>query len=226
MNLARPISGHVLQTDALPQLDIPLAPGGLVVGHDGHRQPVIARIFRDRPTQIGVFGAAYLGKLLAFRALAVAAQVSVLTPRPATWEPLVRAAPAQWAAIMPAGTLSPHGATATRPSLIVEDAGMGEAQLRSDLGSWQTQAVLRPFVTPQMEGLLQAFDLVLVQRAQPETVPTIQAAFGLPEAITRWLPQMPDDTVALIAVATAQFVNLAPTSIEETVFGPPTLLDG
>ena len=61
------VTAHVLPVEALPQLDVPVAPGGLVVGHEGGRQPVVMQLFRNRPTYLGVFAAAYVGKLLAFR---------------------------------------------------------------------------------------------------------------------------------------------------------------
>ncbi|HSV66257.1 MAG TPA: hypothetical protein VLJ59_10180 [Mycobacteriales bacterium] len=220
------VAGHVLPFDALPQLDVPLSARGLVIGHEGQQQPVIVQLFRNRPTHVGVFAAAYVAKLVAFRALAVAAQVAVLTPRPQIWEPLARSAPAQWVTIGPAGAATPPAGTAARPALLVEDGGMAEAQLRSDLGGWQAQVVVRPFVTPQMVAPLRSYDVVLLQRVQPEAAQPIQLAFGLPDQTAQWLPHMPDDTVALIGSGQVRFVNLMPTPAEQAVFGTATRLDG
>lgn len=227
MSIAGPaVAGHVLPAEALPQLDLPLAVGGLVVGHEAKQQPVIVQLFGNRPTHVGVFAAAYVAKLLAFRALAVGAQVAVLTPRPAVWQSLIQVAPAQWAATFPPAVSTPPGGTAGRPTLVMEDAGMSELHLRTDLGAWQTQVVVRPFVTPQMTGQLRSLDAVLLQRTQPEAVGPIQATFGLAEQTAQWLPRMPDDTVALIGSGQLRFVNLVPTLAERTAFGPPTRLDG
>jgi len=218
--------GHVLPVEALPQLDMPIAHGGLVIGQEGQQQPVVVQLFRNRPGYLGVFAAAYVVRLLAFRALALAAQVAVLTPRPAVWQPLAGAAPPGWVVPGPPGAPTPPAGTPIGPSLVVDDAGMGEGQLRSDLGAWQTQVVLRPFATPQMASQLRSFDLVVLQRTQPEAVPPLQVSFGLPEQTALWLPQMPDDTVAVISPGQVRFVNLAPTAAERTAFGPPTRLDG
>jgi len=226
VNPARPgVPGHVLPVDALPQLDVPVSHGGLVIGHEG-QQPVTVQLFRNRPGYLGVFAAAYVGKLLAFRALAMAAQVAVMTPRPAVWQPLAGAAPPGWVVPAPAGAPTPPAGTPIGPSLVLDDAGMGEAQLRGDLGAWQTQLVLRPFATPQLAGQLRSFDLVVLQRTQPEAVPPLQVTFGLPEQTGQWLPQMPDDTVAVVSPGQVRFVNLAPTAAEHAAFGPPTRLDG
>jgi hypothetical protein len=220
------VIGHVLPVDALPQLDVPVTPGGLVIGHEGQgQQPVIMHLFRNRPTYIGVFAAAYVGKLLAFRALAMAAQVAVVTPRPPVWQALAGAAPPGWVVPAPPGAPTPPAGTPIGPSMVLDDAGMGEAQQRGDLGAWQTQVVLRPFATPQMSSQLRSFDVVVLQRTQPESVPSLQTNFGLPDQTAQWLPRMPDDTIAILATGEVRFVNLAPTQTERTVFGPPTRLD-
>jgi len=215
----------MLPVEALPQLDVPITPGGLVMGHEGRQQPVVMQLFRNRPTYLGIFAAAYVGKLLAFRALALAAQVAVVTPRPPVWQPLAAAAAPGWVVPAPPGAPTPPPGTPIGPSLVLDDAGMGEAQLRGDLGAWQTQAVLRPFATPQMASHLRSFDVVVLQRTQPESVQSVQSTFGLPEQTAQWLPQMPDDTVAVLAAGEVRFVNLAPTPAEHAAFGPPTRLD-
>jgi hypothetical protein len=215
----------VLPPDALAQLDLPVGHGGLVIGHEGQQQPVTVQLFRNRPSYLGVFAAVYVGKLLAFRALAMAAQVAVVTSRPAVWQPLASAAPAGWVVPAQPGAPTPPAGTPIGPSLVLDDAGMGEVQLRGDLGAWQTQAVLRPFATPQLATQLRSFDLVVLQRTQPEAVPPLQVAFGLPDQSAQWLPQMPDHTVAVISPGDVRFVNLAPTATEHGAFGPPTRLD-
>jgi hypothetical protein len=220
------VAGHVLPADALPQLDLPLAVGGLVVGHETQQQPVVVQLFRNLPTHVGVFAAAYVAKLLAFRALAVGAQVTVVTPRPAIWQPLIQAAPAQWVAALPPAAATPSGGTAGQPSLVVEDVGMDQVQLRSDLRAWQTQVVVRPFVTPQMTGQMRSFDAVLLQRTQPEVAYPVQSTLGLSEQNAKWLPQMPDETVALIGSGQVRYINLVPTTAERAVLGAPTRLDG
>jgi hypothetical protein len=151
--------------------------------------------------------------------------VTVVTPRPASWQPLTRAAPAGWVGVAPPGTPTPPPAAAARPGLICEDIGVVEAPLRRDLGPWQVQLLLRPFLTPQLVAPMRSFDLVLLQRVQPAAVRPIQVAFGLPEQTAEWFARMPDDTVAVLGSHRVEFVNLSPTRIEHAAFGPPTRLD-
>jgi ESX secretion system protein EccE len=223
---ARPgVAAHVLPADGLPQLDVPIDPGGLVLGREG-QSPVVVQLFRGRPTYVGLFAGAYVARVIAFRALAVAAQVAVMTPRPAVWQPLVRSAPAGWVVPAPPGAPTPPAGTPIGPSLVLDDAGMGEAQLRGDLGAWQAQVIIRPFATPHSIGQLRSFDAVALQRVQPEAVQPLQFTFGLPDQTAQWLPQMPDDTVAVLAGGQVRFVNLSPTQAELSAFGQPTRLDG
>jgi hypothetical protein len=224
--MARPgVPAHVLPADALPQLDVPIDAGGLVLGHE-QQQPVVIQLFRNRPTYLGLFASGYVARLLAFRALALAAQVAVLTPRPNNWQSLVAAAPSGWVVPAPPNSPTPPAGTAIGPSLVLEDAGMGEAQLRGDLGAWQAQVILRPFATPHSVGQLRSFDAVALQRVQPEAVQPLQLSFGLPDQTAQWLPQLPDDTIAVLAGGQVRFVSLAPTSVELSAFGKPTRLDG
>jgi hypothetical protein len=220
------VGGHLLPVDALPQLDLPLTAGGLVLGHSRPQQPVVIRLFGNRPTSVGIFAAAYVARLLAFRALAVGAQVSVLTPRPAGWQALIAAAPPRRVTVGRPGLPTPAGNSPVRPLLLCEDVGAGEATLRRDLAAWQTQVLLRPFVTPQLIGPLRSFDLVVLQRIQPEAVYPIQLAFGLPDRTAQWFARMPDHTVAALAGGRVEFVNLVPTSTETGALGPPTRRDG
>jgi ESX secretion system protein EccE len=223
---ARPgVPAHVLPADALPQLDVPIDGGGLVLGVE-QQQPVVIQLFRGRPTYLGLFASAYVARLIAFRALAVAAQVAVVTPRPAIWQPLIRTAPAGWVVAAPPGFATPPAGTPIGPSLLLDDAGMGEAPLRGDLGAWQAQVVVRPFATPHSVNQLRSFDAVALQRVQPEAVQPLQLSFGLPDQVARWLPQMPDNTIAVLAGGQVRFVDLAPTQAEVAAFGKPTRLDG
>jgi hypothetical protein len=219
-------AAHLLPSDALDQLDVPLTSAGLVLGHTSPGQPVVLRLFSHRPTSAGIFAAAYVSRLLAFRALAVGAQVVVLTPGPARWQPLVAAAPPRRVTLHPPGLATPTGNTVVRPLLLCEDIGAGgAATLRRDLGGWQTQVQLWPYVTPQLIGPLRSFDLVVLARVQQEAVYPLQLAFGLPERAAGWLARMPDDTVAALGDGQIQFVSLAPTAIETAAFGPPTRHD-
>jgi hypothetical protein len=213
--------GHLLPVEALAALDVPLSAGGLVLGHIRPGEPAVVRLFGNRPTYVGVFAAAWVARLLAYRSLAVGAQVTVLTGQRARWQSLAGAAPRGRVALDRPGRSTPAGNSPVRPLLLIEDLGAGEAPLRRDLSAWQTQLQLRPYVTPQQIAPMRSYDLVVLQRVPPEAVHPIQLAFGLDPRTAGWFARLPDGTVAALAGGRVQFVNLAPTGIEA-----PTRRDG
>lgn len=219
-DLHRP--AHTVGRAALPGLELPLAGGGLVVGQDRDGQPVVARVFRQRPTRVGVFGNVHVVTLLAFRALAHGAQVVVVSPRPPAWAPLVRAAPAgPWVTVVPPGSPTPPSGSVLRPSLLVEDTGVGQSRVRHDLGAWQCGVSVEPSLTDAVGPALAACDLVVVQRAALQATAPLRDALALPVDALQWLPQMPDDVFALAAPGALRFVRVAPTQVELATFGPP-----
>ncbi|HEY9389810.1 MAG TPA: hypothetical protein VIR27_08595 [Mycobacteriales bacterium] len=224
--IRRPVlASHALPEPAVAQLDPALARGGLVIGQEG-RRPLVVRLFRARPTRIGVFAAGYLARVLAHRTLATGARVVVVTDRPSPWSSLVRAAPVgpAWVNVVPPNAPVPTAGTLLRPVLLIDDAGPA-GDPRREVGPWQTAVTLRPYLTPQTVGSLRSYDLIMLQRTAVEAVGPVRAAFTLPAEATQWLPRMPDDTVALAEPGRVRFVNLAPTQVEQMAFGPPTRRD-
>lgn len=215
---------HVLPPDALPRFDPPTDSGGLVVGWD-RGEPVTVTMFRNAPTRIGVFAAAYVGNLLAFRALAVGALAMVATPRPLFWAGLAQVAPPNSLRRVPPNAATPPGSSPLSPLLVLDDAtGPDERVLRTDLGAWQTQVVLRSSQPPS--GRLRPFDLVVVQQVPLSALPLLARTFDLSGQHADWLSRLPDDIIGLVSPGRVQFVNLAPTPVEQQCFGPPTRRDG
>lgn len=221
------LASHALPEAATAQLDPVVTPGGLILGTEG-REPLVVRLFRARPTRVGLFASAHVARVLAHRALALGAQVVVVTGRPALWGALVRAAPVghAWVSVLAPNASTPTAGTLVRPTLVIDDVGsaVGEGG-RRDLGPWQTGVTLRPYVAPQAVGFLHTHDLLVLQRSPAEAVGPVRAAFHLPADGTQWLPRMPDDTVAVAERGRIRFVNLALTQVEQMAFGPPTRQD-
>lgn len=225
MSAAPRSPAHVLPVAALPRFDLPITPGGLVVGWE-RGEPVSLPVFRGRPTRLGLFAAAYVGRLLAFRALGAGARAMVATPRPAAWSGLARFAPHQAVRWGPPGSATPPGGSELSPSLIIDDGGPREPVLRTDLGAWQTQVVLRALLSSVAAGQLRSLDAVAVQRVMPNEVPPLERAFDLPGQTAGWLTRLPDHVVGLVFPGGIRFVNLAPTTVERQLLGAPTRRDG
>lgn len=213
---------HRLPVEALPALDVPTDRGGLVVGQDPNGQSVVLRLFRPAPVRIGVYGAGYFVTLLAFRALAHGAQVVVVTARPGPWAPLVRAAPPgpAWVSVLPPASPTPPAGSMLRPSLLVEDADVGQGGVRHDLGTWQAAVTFEPVLTDAAQSM-RSFDLAVLARPGRLSLRPVQDAFRLPADAVRWLPQMPDDVLALVTPGRCGFVRLVPSAVEQTTFGRP-----
>lgn len=216
---------HVVPVGSLPALDVPVRQGGLVVGQDPSGQPVILRLFRPAPVRIAVFGAGYFATLLSFRALAQGAQVVVVTARPARWAALVHAAPPgpAWVAVVPPASATPPAGSVLRPSLLVEDVEVGQGGIRHDLGSWQAALTLEPAVTDATIPAIRAFDLVVLARPTVAALRPLREVFRLPAEAVRWLPQMPDDVLALAAPGRCAFLRVVPSQVEQATFGTPAV---
>ncbi|HEX5497209.1 MAG TPA: hypothetical protein VFX70_21815 [Mycobacteriales bacterium] len=217
---------HVLPVGSLPALDLPAARGGVVAGREPGGSPVTLRLFRATPVRIGVFGAGYFVNLLAFRAFAQGAQVAVVTARPARWAPLVRSAPPgpAWVTVVPPASPTPPAGTMLRPSLLVEDVDAGQGGPRHDLGAWQAGLTLEPAITDtagRAGTAMRSCDLAVLTRPGAHALRPVQDAFRLPAEELRWLPQMPDDVLAVAVPGRCRFVRLVPTQVERATFGPP-----
>jgi hypothetical protein len=196
-----------------------MIPSGLLIGEDVNgRQPVTVNVLRELPTQIGVFGVSSVARLLAFRALAFGARLTVLTPAPTTWAALrtVAAGP-PWVLIAPPNTRVPHSGSAIAPSMIVDDTGVTPPGLRRDVGPWQTVLTVCARLTAQSLADLRLFDLLAIGRLSGQDARLLCAAGSLSQQAVRWLVELPTDVVALAIAGRLTFVRLAPTPTEQAV---------
>ena len=104
---------HLVPTDSLSQLDVPVAVGGVILGHARHREAVAIQLFRAFPTQVVMVTA--LWSCSAPPVLTV-----TLLPRPSKASPfIIRSAPVLLMMILPARLLLPPSSTGVRPPLHV-----------------------------------------------------------------------------------------------------------
>jgi hypothetical protein len=120
----------------------------MVLGYDGHGDPVVVRLFRPAGTRIVIVGGIRTARVIALRGLASGARVDVRTRRWAAWQELAAvgavtvtpdAAPLHhWAAPHASLAAGPPVAgaaaapTPLRPSLIILDAATSAAGRGSD----------------------------------------------------------------------------------------------
>ena len=202
-------------------LDTPVGPVGISLGMEQPGVPALVRLFRPRPTAVGIFGSAVLARLLAVRALGAGAEVCVLTPHPAPWAALLPLAPssAPWITLLPPGSAVPASGTGRLPWLLIDEADPGAAPARHEPGPWQAVVTVQPPLAPNLVGSVRGYDLLMLQGVASQAVEPLRAATGISERSAKWLSRMPDDVVALIAGAEARYAVMAPTPAEQAALG-------
>jgi hypothetical protein len=207
-------------------LAAPLGSPGAVLGAERPGTLVTVRLFRPRPATIGVFAGPAVSRLLVVRAMTMGAGVYVLTPHPARWAALRDQMPEArfLLTLLPADAAVPASASLPVPALVVDEIDPGTPAPRRALGPWQTSLVVQPHLSPQALGTLRTFDGLVMQRVPEPAAEPIRTGLALPARQARWLPQMPDDVVAVIAGTDVRFATLTPLPTEPPWLAaePPT----
>jgi hypothetical protein len=210
---------HAARPGGLRRLGITAGPAGVVLGrqHSGDLAPV--RLFRPEPTRVTLVGGSWLAWLVVFRSLGVGAQVHVTTAAPARWSTV-----GSLAGLPDLVTVGPTPSAATpgimRPRLWVNDVGIGAAG--ATVGPWETMLDVVPGMTPTTPAQLAEADVVLLQRLTPDDAGVCASTLRLAAGMETKLSQLHDDLVVVVVAGAVRFVNIAATSVEEELLGPPT----
>jgi len=193
--------------------------GGLVIGRDRRQLPVVVRAFRQRPTRMVLVGGIAMAQLFTLRALALGTQVLVQTLRPAKWSYFGRQVVAGPGAITVAapGGVPAVAATASRPHLLIVDAGPVDLHSVPLTGEWQTALVVRDELTSWDIDSLGAADLTVMQRLTDVEAALAAAALRLNQA-QDWLPRIGPEMVAVAEPGRLRWALLSPTSVERQLF--------
>jgi hypothetical protein len=211
---------RVLDAQTADRLRVRAHPGGLLVGHDRERAPILLPVFRPRPTYLVLVGGLWVARVLVFRALALGPRIVLHTADPRRWGGMDEAATggANRIHVTTADLTSPVPASPEEPVLYVAD---GVPPPRGVLAPWQTRLQIAPTLTPEAGAALREADAALLQRMWPEECAEALELFGAegpPDALAR----IRDDAVALVAGNAYRLAWLAPTDLEQTMFGPPS----
>jgi hypothetical protein len=202
-------------------LDAPAGAAGIPLGMEQPGVPALVRLFRPQPTTAAIFGPAVLARLLAMRALTAGAQVCVLTPQPGPWTALHQVAPssAPWLTLLPPGSEVPTPGAGLLPWLLIDDAEPGATSTLPALGPWQAAVTSQPPLAPHAVGSARSYDLLVLHGVASQAVDPLRAATGISERSAKWLGQMPDDVVALIAGGEARYAKMSLEPAERAVLG-------
>ncbi|MFE2727522.1 hypothetical protein [Kitasatospora sp. NPDC059327] len=218
---------HVLTTDDLAALSFPVGDDGVLIGEDVQKQPAVLGLFRPSAYDLVLVGGVWTAQVIALRAAATGARIAVETARGQLWGPMAQAAGGgqPCVTVHQVGRLGPQGASVTSPVLVVRDLGARPPRSRLSAAPWQTTLTLLPYLGPNAARVLNAADLVGVQRVSPQEAELIGRVLSLgPQDITA-LPTLGDDMTLWTTRVRRQYVRTVPGQSEQQVLGGARRMD-
>ncbi|MFD8483518.1 hypothetical protein [Kitasatospora sp. NPDC059673] len=218
---------HVLTVDDLAALAFPVGDDGVVIGLDQQQRPAVIGLFRPTQYDVVLVGGMWTAQLIALRAAATGARVAVETGRPQAWAPMAQAAGGgqPCVTIHQVGRLGAQGASVASPVLVVRDLGARPSRSRLSASPWQTTLTVLPYLGPNASRVLNAADLVGLQRISPQESELVGRLLSLSPGDVNTLPTMPDHITLWATRMRRQYVMTNPGEAETQVLGGPRRMD-
>lgn len=198
---------------------------GLMLGLNRAGEPVVVRLFRPEPTRAALIGGLRCAETVVLRALAIGAEVIVLSGRPYRWEPFLRglSGAEQFTLITSGRILDPAPATSGRPQLLVVDVGpVGATGIPVVESPWRATLLVRDELTPGDLDVLARADLALLQPLAEHEAALAAKAFGLGDSAS-WLTRIKGDMLGVVVSRkTVRWAQLSSTPIEHQLIGAAT----
>ncbi|WP_441246058.1 hypothetical protein [Kitasatospora sp. McL0602] len=218
---------HVLSPEDLGALAFPVGDDGVVIGVDPQQQPAVLGLFRPTPYELVLVGGMWTAQIIALRAAATGARIAVETGRPQAWAPMAQAAGGgqPCVTIHQAGRLGAQGASVASPVLVVRDLGARPPRSRLSAAPWQTTVTLLPYLGPNASRVLNAADLVGIQRVSPQEAELLARVLSLGDQEVAALPTLGDNITLWATRMRRQFVMTNPGEAEAQVLGLARRMD-
>lgn len=218
---------HVVPVEDLSALSFPVGDDGVVIGLDQQQQPAVMGLFRPTAYDVVLVGGMWTAQLIALRAAATGARVAVETGRPQAWAPMAQAAGGgqPCVTIHQVGRLGAQGASVASPVLVVRDLGARPSRSRLSSTPWQTTLTVLPYLGPNATRVLNAADLVGLQRISPQESELVGRLLSLAPGDVSTLPTLPDHVTLWATRMRRQYVVTAPGDSETQVLGGPRRMD-
>ncbi len=210
------IGWHTVSLSALALLGVSSPGTGLILGADVDQNPVPVRFFRPEPTRVTLVGGAWSARLLAFRALALGANLLVMTGDPGAWQGLGEQATGQSGRVLVAHGERPVSVTATaqQPVLVIYDLGVTGPSSSPQLGPWQTQLTVLRQLDERGVPAVREGHLVLMQRLALHEAALMASALRLTSQSAQLLQMMEDEMLAVMGGGADRYVWTSPTAAE------------
>ncbi|MFE7132887.1 hypothetical protein ACFVIM_18720 [Streptomyces sp. NPDC057638] len=218
---------HTVSLDQLGPLALPVGDDGVVMGVDAEGRPTVLGINRPSPYDVTLIGGLWTAQVLALRAAATGARVTVETGRAPAWTALAQAAGGgqPCVSLHDVGRVPPQGASAGSPVVVIRDCGMRPPRGRVVSAPWQSVVTLLPYLSPVAARLMEKSGLVGVQRVAPDEAARIGAAMRLPRAETEALSTLADGVTLWCTTRDRQFAMTQPTDSETGLLGAARRVD-
>ncbi|WP_153506161.1 hypothetical protein [Cumulibacter manganitolerans] len=205
--------------EVLAGIGLAVGGGGMILGRDRDGVPVVREIFHHEPREILVVGTLGLAKVIAFRALALGAQVWVETRRVAAWESFIRTSAGASGAIQVVREFpDTRFADEDRPMLVVVDSDSSLSEEDQVGTPWTTVLTVYAQLTPWNVADLGQADLVVMQELAPGEIRLAASALRGSGIEDRPAEVGPGE-ITVIAGGDAQVATPALTSVEGYLIG-------
>jgi len=218
---------HVLSAEDIGALSFPVGDDGVVIGVDPQQQPAVLGLFRPTSYELVLVGGMWTAQVIALRAAATGARIAVETGRPQAWASLAQAAGGgqPCVTVHQVGRLGAQGASVASPVLVVRDLGARPPRSRLSATPWQTTLTLLPYLGPNASRVLNAADLVGIQRVSPQEAEILARILSLGDQDVVALPTLGDNITLWATRMRRQFVMTNPGEAEAQVLGGPRRMD-
>ncbi len=199
-------------------LELPLARGGLVIGHRADGRAVPLELFLDRPSAVSAMLDPRVVMVIAFRALAVGARVSVVSTRAERWLPLRRLGVSDPDVV---GIFSPETASfpgsaprPDRPHLVIIDLPDRTDPPRIVGQPWKCVVTVLSELSLRTLPTARAGGPVLMHRLTRREAIAAAPFLGLASGSDRLLTELGDEQLAVAAAGLMTVVDLGLTGAE------------
>ncbi|MFD0569960.1 hypothetical protein ACFQ0T_12875 [Kitasatospora gansuensis] len=198
-----------------------------MIGVDPQQQPAVLGLFRPTSYELVLVGGLWTAQVIALRAAATGARIAVETGRPQAWSSMAQAAGGgqPCVTVHQVGRLGAQGASVASPVLVVRDLGARPPRSRLSASPWQTTLTLLPYLGPNATRVLNAADLVGIQRVSPQEAELLARLLSLGDQEVAALPTLGDNITLWATRMRRQFVMTNPGEAEGQVLGGPRRMD-
>lgn len=206
--------------ETLGALVVSTGGAGAVLGEDDAGQRLVLQMFGPTPADYAIVGGLWLRQLLAFRALALGAQVLVHTEREQTWASFTRIASGVRGDLQCVRDLPPAlSGRPNRPVLVLLDSLSSIGGTVPQAGAWSAVVSASDQATQWNIDALSRADLVFAQSLSPASAMLLGKALGLPDP--SHLIGLPPEQFSLVSRGTSRRIRAQLTDAERWITGAP-----